>query len=442
MTDGSGSDRPALGLFEAVRGLSFDAPFPEMLHVRQRLAGEAVADVPAATAAALEPLRSRVTPGMSVAVTAGSRGIHDMVAVLRAAGAWLQAAGARPFVVPAMGSHGGATAEGQVAMLEKLGITPDSVGMPIRATMDTVRLGALEEGPEVHLDRHAAGADGILVVNRVKPHTDFHGPVESGLAKITAIGLGKQRGAEGMHAFGPAALARWIPAVARRIVETGKILGGLAIVENGYHHAARIALLEAEDIAGPAEEMLLRDADRLMGRLPFDEIDVLVVDVLGKDKSGSGLDPNVVGRMMIRGTAEPDRPRIANVVVLDVTDASRGNATGLGLADFTTFRLLERVDLYATYINSLTSGLGGVQRAQIPVALATDRDAVAAALRSCGRPDPEAARVVRVHDTLAMADLQVSAALEKEVTDHPALEVVTDIGRLTFDAQGTISPWQ
>lgn len=435
------SDAGGLGPFEAVRRLRFDAPFPRMLNVRQQMAGDDLADVAAATAGALEGMRGRITPGMTVAVTAGSRGVHDMVEVIRAVGQWLSAAGARPFVVPAMGSHGGATADGQVAMLAKLGITPDTVGMPIKATMETVELGRVDGGPVAHLDANAAEADGILVVNRVKPHTDFRGPVESGLAKITAIGLGKQRGAEGIHAYGPVALARWIPAIARRTVATGKILGGLAIVENGHHRAARVALLGPEEIGGPAEAALLAEASALMGRLPFDDIDVLVVDVLGKDKSGAGMDPNVLGRMLIPGTPEPDTPRIGCVVVLDVSDASRGNGTGLGLADFVPFRLVERLDLYATYLNSITSGLGGVQRAQLPIALATDRDAVAAAMRCCGRPEIDALRVVRIRDTLTMSELQVSASLEKDVVEHPALEVAGDAGPLTFDDEGNLAAW-
>ncbi|HEY4421998.1 MAG TPA: hypothetical protein VGN22_20935, partial [Pseudonocardia sp.] len=234
-----------LGPFEAVRGLEFDAPFPRLLPVRQLLDDTRIQDVAAATVTALEPLRSRITPGMSVAITAGSRGIHDKCAVVRAAGEWLRSLGAEPFVVPAMGSHGGATAEGQVQMLAELGMTEESLGMPIHATMETVELDRVPNGPAVHLDANAAKADGILAVNRIKAHTDFSDEVESGLAKIVAIGLGKRRGAEGIHRFGPANLGVWIPQVASRIVETGKVLGGLAIIENAGDRAARIELVAA-----------------------------------------------------------------------------------------------------------------------------------------------------------------------------------------------------
>jgi len=430
-----------LGPFEAVRGLTFDAPFPRMIPVRQRFDSPQIADVAGATTRALEPLRERVRSGMSVAITAGSRGIHDKPAVLRAAGDWLRSLGAAPFVVPAMGSHGGATADGQVQLLADLGMTEQTLGMPIRATMETVELDRLPGGPAVHLDAHAAKADGILAVNRIKAHTDFQGEVESGLAKIVAIGLGKQRGAEGIHRFGPANLGSWIPQVARRIIETGKILGGLAIVENAFDRAARIDLGAARDIGGPAEATLLAAAKQLMARIPFETIDVAVLDVMGKDISGSGMDTNVIGRMMIRGSAEFEGPRIANIAVLDITDASHGNAIGVGLADFIPFRILEKIDLRAAYINAMTSGLGGPQRGQLPMAMPTDRDAVAAAILTCGRADPEGVRLVRLRSTLDLEELLVSESLRAQVEDRPDLEITGEARPLAFDPDGRLEPW-
>jgi hypothetical protein len=430
-----------LGPFEAVRGLAFDAPFPRVVPVRQRFDAAQVDDVAAATTHALQPLRERVRPGMSVAITAGSRGIHDKPAVVRAAGKWLRSLGAEPFVVPAMGSHGGATAEGQVQLLADLGMTEQTLGMPIRATMETVELDRLPGGPAVHLDAHAAKADGILAVNRIKAHTDFQGGIESGLAKIVAIGLGKQRGAEGIHRFGPANLGVWIPPVARRIVETGKVLGGLAIVENAFDRAARIDLVAARDIGGPVEAALLTEAKRLMARIPFETIDVAVIDAMGKNISGSGMDTNVIGRMMIRGSAEFERPRISNIAVLDVTDASHGNAIGVGLADFIPFRILEKIDLRAAYINAMTSGLGGPQRGQLPMAMPTDRDAVAAAILTCGRADLDAVTLVRVRNTLDLEDLLVSESLRAEVEGRAELEITGEARPLGFDAAGRLEPW-
>jgi hypothetical protein len=430
-----------LGPFEAVRDLAYTAPFPPLLLVRQNVDAPRVPDVARATAMALEVLRARISPGMTVAITAGSRGIHDKPAVVRAAGQWLRSAGAQPFVVPAMGSHGGATAEGQLGVLAELGMTEASLGMPIRSTMETVDLGQVPDGPTAYLDRNAAAADAILVVNRVKAHTDFKDDVESGLAKITAIGLGKQGGAAGIHLYGPANLGTWIPRVARRIIDTGKVLGGIAIIENAYHRAAAIEFVEPHDIGGAGEVRLLRQAKNLMATLPFERIDVAVVDVMGKNKSGSGIDTNVIGRMMIRGSAEFERPQITNIVVLDISDESHGNAVGLGLADFIPFRVLEKLDLRSTYINAMTSGLGGPQRAQIPIALSTDRDAIAAAILTCGRADLEHARVVRVRDTLDLSELLVSESLRGEVEANPRLEIVGGPAVMSFDDDGRIDKW-
>lgn len=430
-----------LGPFEAVRDLAYTAPFPPLLLVRQNVDASRVPDVAQATAMALEVLRGRISPGMTVAITAGSRGIHDKPAVVRAAGQWLRSAGAQPFVVPAMGSHGGATAEGQLGVLAELGMTEASLGMPIRSTMETVDLGPVLDGPTAYLDRNAAAADAILVVNRVKAHTDFKDDVESGLAKITAIGLGKQGGAAGIHLYGPANLGTWIPRVARRIIDTGKVLGGIAIIENAHHRAAAIEFVEPHDIGGGGEMRLLRQAKSLMATLPFERIDVAVVDVMGKNKSGSGMDTNVIGRMMIRGSAEFERPQITNIVVLDISDESHGNAVGLGLADFIPFRVVEKIDLRSTYINAMTSGLGGPQRAQIPIALSTDRDAIAAAILTCGRADLEHARVARVRDTLDLSELLVSASLRDEVEANPRLEIVGGPAVMSFDDDGRIDKW-
>ncbi len=437
MTDGT-----SLGPFEAVRDLHYDAPFPRLIPVRQKFDAPVVSDVAAATREALEPLRDRITPGMRVALTAGSRGIRDAPAVLRETGAWLREVGAEPFVVPAMGSHGGATAQGQVGLLAGLGITEESVGLPIEATMDTVELGRVPDGPMVHLDANAARADGIIAINRVKAHTDFHGEVESGLGKIVAIGLGKQRGAEGIHRYGPRNLAVWVPRAARRIIDTGKVLGGLAIVENAYDRGADIVLLGPDDIGAAGEAALLERAKGLMAGIPFDTVDVAVIDQMGKNISGSGLDTNVIGRMMIRGSEEFERPSIANIAVLDVTDASHGNAIGVGLADFIPFRILEKIDLRAAYVNAMTSGLGGPQRGQIPMALPTDRDAVAAALLTCGRADLENARVIRVHSTLDLEQLLVSESMRDEVEADDRLSVTGEPQPLAFDDDhGTISDW-
>lgn len=425
-------------LFEAASGFTFSAPFPRLVPVRQVFKNLKEADPAAATRRELDRLRGVVAPGMRVAITAGSRGIRDFPLVIRVAGEWLREQGADPFIVPAMGSHGGATVEGQLELLAHLGITESSMDMPILATMDTVIAGQCEDGPAAHLDAIAASADGILLVNRIKPHTDFHGDVESGLAKICSLGLGNQRGAEGIHAYGAAMLSCWVPEVARKIMKEANVLGGLAIVENALEETARIALLSCDDIGGPGEARLLEESRSLMGSLPFDELDVLVVDEIGKDKSGSGMDTNVIGRRRARGVKEFERPRIANITVHGISPVAHGNGIGVGLADFIPFRVLEQIDLHSTYMNALTAGNSGVQRAQIPIALPTDRDVIAAAMLTCGRADLANARLVRVRDSLNLSRLLVSESLRSLVTSTPGLEIDGDPSPMSFDQLGNL----
>lgn len=431
------------GVFESARSLDFDAPVPLVRLVRARLGAEALPSISAAVSQALEGARGRVRPGMTVAVTAGSRGIHDLVPILRGCIDWLRDdCGAEPFVVPAMGSHGGATAAGQVELLASLGVTAAAVGAPIRATMDTVVVDRTSAGIDIHVDALAWEADAVLAVNRVKPHTDFRAEAESGLAKILTVGLGKQAGAVNMHALGPSALAVSISDAAHRLVETGKVLGGVGIVENSEGQTAEIAFLEPRDIAGPGELRLLTHARRLMGRIPFDNLDVLVVDEMGKDKSGTGLDTNVIGRTWVHGIPEGDTPDIAVITVHDLTDASHGNAVGIGLADVIPFRLLQKIDLNAMYINAQAAGEAGVRRAKLPIALATDRAAIGNALRMCGRPDPSTVRLVRIPDTQTTSVLLVSQPLWNEVEQSDELEMIGEPQPFTFDQAGALTPWR
>jgi hypothetical protein len=341
-----------------------------------------------------------------------------------------------------MGSHGGATAEGQVEVLEGYGVTEASTGMPIVSSMEVRRIGQLgtaeDHGPAVYLSETALAADGLIVCNRVKPHTDFRGEIESGLAKITAIGLGKHQGAKTIHSFGTRGLAPWLPQAARLIVETAPVLGGLAVLENAYDQTARVVAVPPEAVGGEGEATLLAEAKGLMASLPFDRIDVLVVDVIGKNVSGTGMDTNIVGRMMIRGVPEFARPDVRIVVVLDLTEESHGNGAGIGLADVLTLRAARKLDLRATYINGLTSGIGGVQRVKLPMFLPTDVDAICAGILCCGRGDPGAARVVRIKNTLEVGELEVSESLLEEVRADPRLEVLGEPARLPFDAEGNL----
>ncbi|MEU0093132.1 DUF2088 domain-containing protein [Kribbella sp. NPDC006257] len=440
--EGSRSSRGDWGPFEAIRGLRPEGVLPQVTPVRRLLHDVPIeADPYAAAQAALAPLAAAIRPGARIAVTAGSRGIHDLVIVVKAAVDWLRSAGAEPFVVPAMGSHGGATADGQREMLAGLGVTPESVGCPIEATMETVLLGNLPDGTPVHHDALAAKADGVLLVNRVKPHTDFHGPVESGLAKILAIGLGNHRGAAALHAGGIPALGGAIEAAARLVVASGKVLGGLAILENAYEKTAAVEFVDADGIAGPAENGLLQRAGGLMARLPFDELDVLVVDEMGKDKSGTGMDTNVLGRCWVHGIPEFESPSIAAVSVHRLSEASHGNASGLGLADVIPARLLEQIDLRASYVNALTSGAGGARRSRLPMVLEDDAAAVLAAVTMSGRRDWASLRLARIRDTLSPNELMVTPALLTEAANRFDLEIA-GTARDLIDGSGCLTGWQ
>jgi hypothetical protein len=429
------------GPFEAIRGLRPEGVIPQVTPIRRILSDLPTEPDPyAAAQAALEPLRRQIRPGARIAVTAGSRGIHDLTTVVKAAVDWLRSVGAEPFVVPAMGSHGGATAEGQREMLAGLGVTPESMGCPIEATMETVVLGTLPDGTPVHHDAIAAKADGVLLVNRVKPHTDFHGPVESGLAKITAIGLGNHRGAAALHAGGIPLLGGAIAAAARMAVAHGKILGGLAILENAHERTASVELVVADGIAAAAENALLMRAGELMGRLPFEELDVLVVDEMGKDKSGTGMDTNVLGRCWVHGIPEFESPSIAAISVHRLSAASHGNASGLGLADVIPARMLEQIDLRASYVNALTSGAGGARRSRLPMVLEDDEAAVIGAVTMSGRRDWADLRLARIRDTLSPNELMVTPALLKEIGDRVDLEI-TGPARDLIDAAHELGPW-
>lgn len=406
--------------------LTNDTPLPQLYRVRQLWDTAPLADIGGTVYAELERigLRAQIRPGMRVAVTAGSRGIRDVVAVTRAAVRWLREAGAEPFLVPAMGSHGGATAAGQVKMLASLGITEESVGCPIQATMEVVQVGAISDGTPVFLDRFAAEADGILAINRVKTHTSFDGPIESGLAKMCAVGLGKRQGAETVHRTAVYGLKVQMLPMARVVVEQGKVLAGIAILEDAREQTAEIVALPPDQIGGPGEAELLARSKVMMARLPFDQIDVLVVDALGKNISGTGMDTNVIGRLPIPGEPPPERPVINVIVVLDLTDETQGNANGIGLADITTMKLAARVDFRTTYINVLTAGLVGLCKGGLPITLPTAHDAIATAVKVCGQADPAASRLVRIPNTLHLEELLVSAALLPEVQANPALELV------------------
>jgi hypothetical protein len=425
-------------------GAEVGLTFPTM-HAGQRVyAPDELPEIPLAelqarVRAALRPLYGRITRGGRVGITAGSRGIANIATTIRACGEVIRDAGGEPFVMPAMGSHGGATADGQRDVLAGYGITPETLGMPIVSNMDVQQIGVVDDMP-VFMSTTALEADHILLVNRVKPHTDFRGPVESGLAKICAIGLGKQRGAQTIHSYGTRGLAELMPRTARYMIETTRrIVGGLALLENAYDRTAAVEFVEPAEIASAGERALQERAKGLMAALPFDDLDVLIVDEMGKNISGTGMDTNILGRMFVPGVPEPDRPTITAVVVLDITEESHGNACGVGLADFTTEQLVSKIDLYATYMNGYTSGTGGLLRNRLPNVLPNDRAAIATAMRMCGKPDPNTVRLARIKNTLLAAYVEFSANLLPEA-DAAHVEVTGPPRAMTFDTQGRLRP--
>lgn len=365
--------------------------------LRQEFSRDRLTDVAAALRARLETRRGVVARGTRVALAVGSRGIANLPVIVSRVAEWVRQQGADPFIVPAMGSHAGATAEGQRKLLEKLGVS----AAPIVSSMEVVEL-----VPGVFMDRQAAAADGVIVINRVKPHTSFHGRYESGLMKMIAVGLGKQAGAAAIHRLGVAGLRETMPAVARQVLATGKIWLGVAVVENAYEETLALEVLTAAEI--PAREPVLLELARAhQPRLPVEELDLLIVDELGKEISGTGMDTNVIGRLRIAGEPEPVRPRIGRIFVRDVRGDS---AYGIGLADVTTRRLVERADWEVTRINAQTSGFA--QRAVLPAVVERDEEAV------CGE------RIARIRNTLHLEELIVSEPVRQELAGREGVEVL------------------
>ncbi len=383
-------------------------------------------------------LGDRIKPGARIAITAGSRGIANIDRIYKQLISILKSHKAEPFLFPAMGSHGGGTAEGQLEILESLNITEASMGAPIHASMDVVEIGTSSMGFPVLVDKYAAEADGIIVVNRIKPHTEFEGPIESGLMKMMAIGMGKHKGCFQVHKqtvnYG---YRRIIPEIGAIILEKLPVICGLGIVENIFDETAMIKVVLPESFK-VREAELLASAKNLMARLPVDKLDILIIDEMGKNISGTGMDTNVIGRIMFIGEDEPQKPSITRIVVLNLTPQSHGNAIGIGLADYTTRRLVEAIDLNALATNAITAMTP--EKARIPIALATDREAVDAALETIGDVLPLNARVVHIKNTLEMKEIRISEALKNELTDKSGLVIEDNLGPLAFDEAGNLLP--
>jgi hypothetical protein len=410
---------------------------PRMVRVRQAFARPRLGDIPGGVRRTLLSARLPIKRGDTVAVGAGSRGIANIDVIVRATVETLRELGARPFIFPAMGSHGGATAEGQRDVLAHYGITEATMDCEIRAAMDVVQVGEAL-GLPVWLDRTAAAADWIGVVNRVKPHTDFKGSIESGLFKMMTIGLGKYTGATQYHRANVThGYETVITAVGREVLARARIGFGLGIVENGYDETAQVEAFNAADLEA-GERRLLKDARAWMARLPFSPIDVLVVEEVGKNISGSGMDTNVIGRPSNPHEPFPADPRILWIVALDLTDESYGNAMGIGNADFATRRLVDKIDMKPTLINAITAC--APNGAKIPATYDTDREAIETALGCIGVKAAEDARVIRITNTLLLGEIECSEAFVPEIAKRPELEMVGSARPLPFDAAGQILP--
>jgi hypothetical protein len=408
---------------------------PLMLRIRQQLAGPTLANPLAEVRRQIRTLdlSGKVRPGLTIAITAGSRGITNIAGIIRTVVEECRALGLQPFIVPALGSHGGATAEGQAHVLAEYGITEAAMGCPIKSSMDAVNIAAVK-GTDVFCDRNAWEADHIAVVNRVKAHTDFDGEIESGLFKMMSIGLGKRQGAESYHrASHEYSYAEIIPLVGKKVLETAHVLFGLAIVENGAGDTALVRAMLPADFY-ETEKQLLVQAKLWMGKLPFQRLDLLIVDEIGKNVSGTGMDPNIIGRDYIQ--KHPSTPEIRQIFARDITPESEGNALGIGMADLTTVRLVKKINHVTTNINTIAAGyLGG---ARVPMAFASDREAIDVALGLIGLTPRADARVVRVKNTLHLTEMYVSKSLLNEVSANPRLHFLTPEAPFAFDEEGNL----
>jgi hypothetical protein len=411
-----------------------------MVRLRQTFDRTMVADIPGAVQSELKKLalERRIRPGQRIALTGGSRGIANIALILKSAADYLKSIDARPFIFPAMGSHGGATAEGQTAMLAHYQVTEAVTGAPVLSSMDTVEISRTQEGVPVFIDKNAFEADGIIVVNRIKPHTKFKAHIESGLMKMMAIGMGKQKGAEYYHkAAIQHTFAKIIVDAGREVLKKAPILCGLGLVENGYDQTAVIAALLPEELEEREKELLVQ-AKKMMPRLPFTEIDLLIIDEMGKDISGTGIDPNITGRNRDILGVFPHPVNAKRIFVGDLTPSSGGNAIGIGFVDLTTKRLVDKIDRSSTYMNCITAI--SLEKAAIPMHFETDRECIRVALGSIGLIPPERSRIVRIKNTLQLDEVEVSEIYKDEIPDRPDLEILEEPRPMSFDARGNLVP--
>ena len=410
-------------------------PLPRMYRIRQSFDTPRLGDVASAVREQMASLNlaSRVQPGQTVAITVGSRGVANVALITREIVQHFLSLGAKPFVVPAMGSHGGASAAGQRAVIESFGVTEEFIGCPIKATMETVIIDKTPQGIPVHFDKHASEADHVFIANRIKPHTMFVGPIESGLHKMMLIGLGKHAGAVIYHrAIKSFTFLEIIRAVADVVVKRCRVLGGLGIVENAFEETALVEGVPVEKFY-ERECVLLEKARAWMPRLPLNDIDLLVIDEIGKEISGTGMDTNIVGRKFNDHAATADdTTNCRRIFIRGLTEKTHGNGTGIGLCEFTNRRTVEALDIDSTTVNCVTAG--HVTAAMIPVNFVTDREVVNTALKTLGLTEPEDARVVQIRNTLLLEEMLVSESCLPQLKDNPRVSILSGPLPWEFDS--------
>lgn len=416
--------------------------YPKMFMVEQALPSRQLPDVAQAVKFELGriKLKEKVRPGWEIAIAASGRGIKDQALIIKSLVEELKAAGTRPFVIPAMGSHGGATPEGKAALLKGYNITEEFVGAPIRSSIDADLIGTTERGIPVHTDTYAWNANGIVLVNRIKAHIDFDGPHESGLYKMMAVGLGNPIGAKYFHLYASKfGFHSVMTEMAGLVLKRLPVILGIGIVENAYGETEKVTALNCDEMSeGAIEADLLKLAKKNTAKLPLDEIDLLIVDAIGKDIAGSGLDTNVIGRKGQGESWHYQKPKIKRIIIRGLTEKTRGNALGIGYADFTTNRVVEKIDHQETYVNAITAH--APHEAKIPIIMKNDRAAADAALSTTDLVKVDEARVVRIKNTLELAQFEVSEACLPELKGKEGIQIVKELGEMPFDGDGNLLP--
>jgi hypothetical protein len=410
---------------------------PKMYRIKQQFNSDHIEKIEDEVRAQFLSSGIQIKHGARIAITAGSRGIANIHRIVKTTVECVKESGGIPFIVPAMGSHGGATAEGQKEVLETYGITEKYVCAPIVSSMEVVELPQGNSAAKVYMDKNAYEADGTIIINRIKVHTDFHAPVESGLMKMCVIGIGKHKQAMAIHRHGVSGLQKLIIPAARQVLQYGKIILGIGIVENAYDETAIIRAIKPEEIE-TEEKKLIQISRSNMPGIPIAHFDILILDEMGKNISGTGMDTNIIGRICIPGSQDPEFPKITKIIVDDLTDVSHGNALGMGLADFITRKIADKIDYRTTYENTITSTF--TERAKMPIVAENPHQAMSYALRTCGPVEQSDIKIVRIRNTLNLDEMYISKTLLPDVQNNKSITLTGDASDL-FNDKGELSPF-